>query len=608
MRIDYLKINGFGKLENKEIEFGNNINLIVGKNETGKSTLLKCILGMFYGLSKNKNGKDVSDIEKYKPWGNGEFSGKMKYTLDSGEKIEIFRDFSKKNPKIFNENSEDISKTFNIDKNKGNEFFYEQTRIDEEMFISTGLVEQQKVVLDDREKTNLTQKIANILTSGDENISYKKAIEKLNKDLIENIGTERTVGRPINIVQEKLETIKEKKNGLGYKEERLSEIIEEKANINKRIDEHQKKLALLKEMKEIMDQENLEQEKIKVRETIIDEYESKIKKLQNNAPKKDSKAVIALLLIVIMILLTVALFVFHKIIIGVIIAVLAVLGLTLIIFKIIKIKHAIFEIEKETKILETNKIEKEEEILRERENLRANVQNKQDEKLKKMNLLERNEIESILKGGIDTLNTKLLNIEKDLSRLKIELNTIEIEEQNILRELEQKIELEEEFEKAKQEEDSLLQEARKIKLAKEFLEKAYYKIKSEITPKLTKSLSNIASKISGGKYKNVKLNDEEGLIVELENGEYISSNRLSVGTIDQLYLSLRLSAFRQITNESIPIILDESFAYYDNERLKNILKYLSDNFKDNQILIFTCTNREKEMLESMKIKYNLIAL
>ena len=57
MKIKELKINGFGKLENKEIELKDNINVIYGKNEAGKSTLLKFITGMFYGLSKNKNDK-----------------------------------------------------------------------------------------------------------------------------------------------------------------------------------------------------------------------------------------------------------------------------------------------------------------------------------------------------------------------------------------------------------------------------------------------------------------------------------------------------------------------------------------------------------------------
>ena len=51
------------------------------------------------------------------------------YELNNKNKYEIYRDFKKKNPKIFNENMEDISKEFNIDKNKGNEFFYEQTKV-----------------------------------------------------------------------------------------------------------------------------------------------------------------------------------------------------------------------------------------------------------------------------------------------------------------------------------------------------------------------------------------------------------------------------------------------------------------------------------------------
>ena len=170
MKIESLKINGFGKIENKDIEFNKNINLIYGKNEAGKTTLLKSIVAMLYGISKNKNGKEISDFDKYKPWKDIEFSGKLKYKLDSGETIEVFRDFSKKSPKIFNEHLEDITKNFNINKNKDNEFFYEQTKIDEEMLLSTGFIEQQKVVLDGKNKTLLTQKIANLLTTGEDNI------------------------------------------------------------------------------------------------------------------------------------------------------------------------------------------------------------------------------------------------------------------------------------------------------------------------------------------------------------------------------------------------------------------------------------------------------
>ena len=184
MKINYLKINEFGKLKNKEIKLEKNINLIYGKNEAGKTTLLKFISSMFYGVSKNKNGKEISDFDKYKPWKGEDFSGKVKYELDNKEEFEVYREFSKKNPKIYNKNLEDISKQFNIDKTKGNQFFYEQTKIDESLFLSTNLVEQNNVVLDANNQNLLTQKIANILSAGEDNISYKKVMNNLSKRFI----------------------------------------------------------------------------------------------------------------------------------------------------------------------------------------------------------------------------------------------------------------------------------------------------------------------------------------------------------------------------------------------------------------------------------------
>ena len=77
MKINKIKINSYGKLKNKEINLENNLNIIYGKNESGKSTLLKFILNIFYGASKNKKGKDISDFEKYKPWMKEEFSRKI---------------------------------------------------------------------------------------------------------------------------------------------------------------------------------------------------------------------------------------------------------------------------------------------------------------------------------------------------------------------------------------------------------------------------------------------------------------------------------------------------------------------------------------------------
>ena len=63
MKINNLKINGFGKLKDKEIKLEDGINIVYGENEAGKSSLLKFITSMFYGASKNKNGKELSDFD-----------------------------------------------------------------------------------------------------------------------------------------------------------------------------------------------------------------------------------------------------------------------------------------------------------------------------------------------------------------------------------------------------------------------------------------------------------------------------------------------------------------------------------------------------------------
>ena len=86
-------------------------------------------------------------------------------------------------------------------------------------------------------------------------------------------------------------------------------------------------------------------------------------------------------------------------------------------------------------------------------------------------------------------------------------------------------------------------------------------MKKNITPKFTFNLSENIKNITNGKYTNINVNDENGLIVEIQNGEYIPAERLSIGTIDQLYLSLRISMIEEISKEKMPIILDAPLTF-----------------------------------------------
>ena len=258
------------------------------------------------------------------------------------------------------------------------------------------------------------------------------------------------------------------------------------------------------------------------------------------------------------------------------------------------------KIEKEIEILEENIKNTEKEI----NEIKNNIEEKNKIKIKEIKNKFNNEIEI---DNLKEINYNIDYLEKQLNLNLIRINTINIEEKNINEKLDNKIACEEKLEYLYEQKKELEELNKIINLAKETLEESYDEIKKNITPKFTKELSNNIEMISDGKYKKANFNSDTGLTIEAENGEYIECNKLSIGTIDQLYLSLRLSATKEITEETIPIILDESFAYFDNQRLENVIKYLDSNY-NNQIIIFTCTNREKEILDKLNIEYNLVNL
>ena len=198
--------------------------------------------------------------------------------------------------------------------------------------------------------------------------------------------------------------------------------------------------------------------------------------------------------------------------------------------------------------------------------------------------------------------------EKQYQEERINLHRLEIEKENWLPKLDTLAKIEEEIMALEEQKQDLEEKAFVINKTKEMLEKAYHKMKNSVTPKFTNQLSQNIAKIANGKYKNVRFNDTDGLVVELANGDYITAERLSVGTIDQLYLALRLAVLEELTQETLPIILDESFAYYDTERLENLLTYMSQELKEKQILILTCTNREEEILNRLQIEHQYIEL
>lgn len=627
MKINNLKINGFGKIENKEINLENKINIIYGKNESGKSTIFNFIVSMLYGCSKLKKGKNISNFEKYKPWNTEEFSGKIKYELDNNKKYEIIRKFKSKNPIIYNENSEDISKQFNNDKTKGINYFYEQTGIDEDLFISTTAVAQEEIKLEKNNENLIIQKITNIASTGEDNTSYKNAINKLNKKQLNEIGTSRSNDRPINKIEKELNELKIKKNNLNNVIINKENFEIENNKIKTEINNSENKVEIIKNIKEIIEKNKIEKEKINLISENILNYKKEIDNLKNEKEKiskktikeknnKNNKLIIEIISLILSIIILATGIILKNNIIKITTLIPTAVFITTLCINI-KNKKEIRKIKENNKTIKReeinieNKIEiiekniKDEKLKKELlENKIKNIINIEKEKIKNKYNSEKYIEELFLNNNIENTYEKEIKI---LNENKLQLHKLEIEKNNMEEKLNNLILIDEKINYLEEQYKELMQKNESIEYAKNILEKAYIEMKQNITPKFIKNLSEIIKEISDNKYEEIKFNNEDGLIVEKENGEYVGVDKLSVGTIDQLYLAFRLSIIKEISEEKIPIILDEAFAYYDEKRLENILKYLSEKI-DNQIVIFTCTKREKEILERLKINYNFINL
>lgn len=598
MKINSIKINSYGKLKDKNFDL-EKLNIIYGKNESGKSTLLNFILNLFFNISKNKDGKNISDFEKYFPWNENDFSGKIIYQLDNNKKYNVFRDFNKKNPQIFDENGMDISKNYNIDKKIGNLFFQDQVNIDKKTMLSTVVASQNEIKIDNTTQNLLIQKIANIVESGEEDVSYKNAINKLDKLLLSEVGTRKSQNRPINISIEKLNNYEKELNNIKKYEENKYEIEENSRKINKELLIEKENEEIYKKIEKILNNNKINEEQINIKKKILEENKIKIEKLKENNKKikKNNKNIIFYIILLIIFIINLFNFIFIKNkLINILIFSLIPIWIAVIILKNKKANKNNLKIQIET--IENSNIELSNEI------------NELEENLNKINLEEKNKLINIYGKDIENLfNRSILTniIEKNKNNINssiLELHKLELDLDNIEPKLEQIADLEEKIYFEKENLDKLENKSKIFNITRELIENSYLEMKNNITPKFNKNLSKNIEKITNGKYKKIILNDD--IFVELENGSRISIDMLSTGTIEQIYLALRLSVIDEISSEKLPIMLDETFAYYDNERLEETLKFLSQI--DNQVIIFSCTEREKDILNKLKINYNLINL
>ena len=567
------------------------------------------------------------------------------------------------------------------------------------MYLSTVVSTQEEVRLDEKNQNMLIQKIANLAGTGEDNVSYKKALIKLQEKIRDEIGTNKTSQKPVNIIEKEIVEINNKIVETERYRSRKYEIDAEKEQILSELKELEQQKQILQELQNSMKNEEETKNRLEIREknrkdniakineltnqknTInaenervqnaknhlqdiikghkenIEKLNSEIEKIANEKEETQEKEKPSISFIIITVVLAIALICSIILIKNYIIS--GVLGVAIIaniVFYVInKNKQKVNKAKLREKINQEKQY-KREKLENQKQQIIANINTtekeleKQTEEEKQVNselsmlkgqiiLLEKNnekiteEIEQDNKEIkeesnknkqqiIEKYKDKNINdllyindyqnyiskIEETINNNRIRIKGLEIEYNTIVPQLDEMVVLEEKLEADKEKLAELREKESIINIAIENLMDAYEEMKTTITPKFTKNLSESIQKISSNKYNKVTINDENGMIIENNRGEYVEAIKLSTGTIDQLYLALRLSMIDELSKENLPIILDESFAYSDNNRLKNMLQYLTSDLNNHQTIIFTCTDREQKMLEAMNIPYNVIEL
>ena len=143
----------------------------------------------------------------------------------------------------------------------------------------------------------------------------------------------------------------------------------------------------------------------------------------------------------------------------------------------------------------------------------------------------------------------------------------------------------------------LRQSLHALEIAEETLQGTAKEAGNSGTDTMKKKASEIFARITEGRYSRIEF--ERGQHIFVWDGvRRIPAERLSRGTIEQIYLSVRLAAADMLLEEDVPLIFDDAFAFYDDKRLESALKLLSGQGK--QVIIFTCQNREEEIVEKLR--------
>lgn len=618
MKLLDLHIHNFGKFHNCSLAFEDGLNVVYGKNEAGKSTLHSFIRGMLFGMERQRGRAARTDqFSKYRPWeAKGNYEGQLR--LESGGHIyRIERNFQ--NVREFSVIDETLGKELEPTKALMDKLL---CGLSETAYNNTISIGQLKSATDGGMVSELRNYIANMNTTGNMalNITKASAYLKTQRKELERQMVPEAARTYTNLLGD-IRNMEREISAPEY-ENHLTEYQKKQIQAKKDYD------ALQKEKEELLQKiarghQALESGKF-TDEPSIQRYEDYGKQIyedyctaKNLCKKKTRKAgAIASLIVGLLCFGCGAIFLFYPIM-PLNDSTIASSYLPSIVFfipSLIFIAWGIYLAAKNGSYRKDMDYCKKllQEIFSRHlgdnsvspEAMKAFLERMAEYKRLSRAVLASEEMVAKLSGRMDVLSTQQSCFRTEMEK-----------QQKIQWELEKKLEhlancktQAEALRDVLKENERISQELAAIDLAQETMTDLSTSIRDSFGLYLNKEASDLIDGITGGIYNSISVDENLNLFMNTRT-KLVPVEQVSSGTMDQVYLALRLAAAKLIQHdgEKMPLIFDDSFVLYDDERLKTALLWLTKAM-EGQMIIFTCHKREQEMLKSCGVDFHLVRI
>lgn len=548
MKITEIQIKNFGKLHNINIRPLPGINVIYGENETGKSTLQQFITGMLFGIEKQKGpGSQNDSYRQYEPWNDSSsYSGGLKFTVD-GKPFFLERNFYHKEPSVKLVNEKDLEE-LSVEQGDLEMLLGGMNR---ETYENTFCIRQADVETD-REFSDILQNYFVNASLGQEGgIDLTGARKRLKE------GQERAARK----LQEKREERKNHVEKLLLEEKLLKKDTEQ---LKKQKSDGYK--GLLHKPEGLIPPEH-----------DINQMAEYLRDIRQQKEQRSYHMRFSLSLFFMLAALWAGIWngLAHRLFQGAapgwIILEAALCVLLLAECCGMRFWH---RKSRELKLLRRQQ----EEEARERNQYTSMEREQQRYKEQQEKQARRQAVEELLQIQLLEKQTELMNLQEERR----------------------------EWEVSSEEEQEYEEQVRGYELAFRTLEQLSQETYQDTRARMEQEMSQILFELTNGKYSKIGL-DAQMNLVATAGKRRLYPWQLSRGTMEQMYVALRMGAGGFFTREeSMPVLLDEVFAAFDEKRLDGAMKWLGQ--QNGQIFLFTCQKREMEILERQGIPFGKIML